>query len=174
MDNMVLVFGVAVLALSGLLWMLRRANAASGQRDTDRARAFQASAYRPMGRLLAEDDFAFLRLQPGYRPELEARLRTERRAIFRKYLRNLRRDFRALQAAVRDLILASPEDQSALVAELARQKLRFEFGVARVQVRLALHATHLGGAQPEIGHLIEAAQGMSALLRTLTPAPVSV
>jgi hypothetical protein len=167
MENLVYVFGAAVLGLSGLLWMMRQANAASRLRDPNRARTFRASAYRPMERLLAEQDFEFLRLQPGYRPDVERRLRTERRAIFRHYLRNLGRDFRALESAVRELILTSPQDQSALLAELARQNLRFRFGVARVELRLALDAAHLGGARPEVGHLIEAAQRMSVLLRTL-------
>src|SRR5215471_20655160 len=57
---------------------------------------FSLARYEPMGRLLAEEDFVFLAAQPGYRPEIGAKLRRERRQIFRLYLRELSRDFHRL------------------------------------------------------------------------------
>jgi len=44
---------------------------------------------QPMGKLLRRDDFEFLAGQPGYSPSLGRRFRTERRRVFRGYLRCL-------------------------------------------------------------------------------------
>ena len=52
--------------------------------------------------------------QPGYRPETGARLRRERRRIFRLYLRALAVDFRSLHAAARKLVADAPERHADL------------------------------------------------------------
>src|SRR5690349_22619401 len=49
--------------------------------------------YRPMLRLLDEDDFRELKGQPGFTPKMAATLRRQRCQIFRGYLRSLRSDY---------------------------------------------------------------------------------
>ena len=43
--------------------------------------------YRPMLRLLSDDDVAFLRAQPGFRPSMAAKLRAQRCQILKAYLK---------------------------------------------------------------------------------------
>src|SRR5580692_10972349 len=49
--------------------------------------------YRPMERLLTEEDYRFLASQPGIDKKALRRLRGERRKIFRGYLACLSHDF---------------------------------------------------------------------------------
>src|SRR3982074_1379023 len=59
---------------------------------------FSLDRYQPMGRLLGDEDLLFLKSQPGYRPEIGARWKRQRRQIFRFYLNELKGDFRHLHA----------------------------------------------------------------------------
>jgi hypothetical protein len=52
--------------------------------------------YRPMLRLLQEDDWRFLREQQGFRLEIEKRLREQRVQVFQAYLAILETDFRRM------------------------------------------------------------------------------
>src|ERR1700687_4993862 len=61
--------------------------------------------YRPMTRLLQEEDFQFLSSQPGFSPRLGRHFRTERRRIFRGYLRSLSKDFSRVSMACQMLII---------------------------------------------------------------------
>ena len=79
----------------------------------DQCLVLSLEKYRPMERLLQEGDFRFLAAQPGFSPRLGRRFRTERRRIFRGYLRNLRMDFARLSLALRVLIVHSVEDRGA-------------------------------------------------------------
>ncbi len=65
--------------------------------DPDWLENFSVSKYRPMERLLSEEYFEFLVSQEGYEPKIGKRLRSERRRIFRGYLRSIRRDFQRLE-----------------------------------------------------------------------------
>ena len=98
---------VTVGSLTGLLWVLtrmlwhrRRSSATPISDETD---AFSLDRYQPMGRLMAEEDFVFLKSQPGYRAEMGVRWKRERRRIFRLYLAELKADFRRLHAHARQL-----------------------------------------------------------------------
>src|SRR5438105_538368 len=89
---------VALLSLApislGLVLLYRRlASRVDSEIAPDQCLVLSLDKYRPMERLLQEDDFRFLANQPGFSPQLGRRFRTERRRIFRGYLRNLRKDF---------------------------------------------------------------------------------
>src|SRR5688500_15536009 len=58
--------------------------------------SFSISRYRPMERLLSEDDYEFLAAQPGYEPSIARNLRKQRRRVFRTYLQQVSRDFARL------------------------------------------------------------------------------
>lgn len=105
---------------------------------------FSISKYRPMLRLLSEDDYEFLASQAGYKGKIASELRTERRKVFRAYLRNLVRDFHRLQQAAKTMALYSPQDRPELVATLLKQRITFSFAVLAVRLRLSLHTVGVG------------------------------
>lgn len=102
------------------------------------------SRYGPMERLLDEEDFRYLASQPGLDPKVCRALRTQRRRIFRDYLRCLCRDYNRVCFGIRLLMLQSDQDRPDLAEVLLRQRLAFTLGLLRVEFRLALHAVGLG------------------------------
>jgi hypothetical protein len=173
MENLIFAVTVGIFGLGGLLWMLTRVRSNSRQTVLSPPRPFEAKSYLPMERLLSGSDVEFLRGQPGFRPPMEKRIRSARRAIFRAYLKALQRDFRALHLAVTNLVLAAPVDQSPLLAELFRENRRFQMMVWHAQFGLVLHWMHLGSTSSEVTKLIEAAARLSEIQRALIPAPVA-
>src|ERR1700688_1883270 len=108
--NIYLVAAVLTLAPIGLALVFLYRTLASRKNSSgsmDELLVLSPGKYRPMERLLGEADFRFLASQPGFSPKLGRRLRTERRQIFRGYLRNLRRDFGAVTAACHLLLVHS-------------------------------------------------------------------
>lgn len=124
---------------------------------------FSLARYRPMERLLTEDDETFLRSQPGHSPALSNRLRTERRRLFRRYLKNLRRDFQQLHQVARLMILYSPVDRPELAETLLRIRISFVLALMSVEWRLFLHA--LGAKGVEVQGLLDTVQGLESRLR---------
>jgi len=97
-----------------------------------------SARYRPMLRLLDGTDFELL--DEAGDPKLLRRMRTQRRSIFRGYLKSLRRDHAKLCDCVRALIVQSETDQAELVSNLYRMEMSFRMLVFGINVRLALHA----------------------------------
>jgi hypothetical protein len=139
---------LAVLAVIGLAlaYMLRslRNPATITECDFDWLSEFSTSKYRPMLRLLAEDDFKFLEAQEGYEPSIGKRLRTERLKIFRGYLRNLIRDYHRLHLAARLILVYAPEDRSDLAAQLVRCRVEFAINLAKLEFDLFLYSLGIG------------------------------
>jgi len=125
--------------------------------------------YRPMERLLQEEDFRFLAAQRGYRPSLGRRLRTERRRIFRGYLRNLSRDFGKLSAACQMLMVHAAEDRPELAASLMKQRVFFGLGMLAVEGRLLLHAVGVGTV--DVRDLVASLETMQSQIQILLAPP---
>ena len=100
---------------------------------------FSLENYAPMERLLDRGDVAFLASQPGYRPEVGKRLMTERRKIFRGYLRLLTQDFNRLIGLGKLMLVYAPEDRPQLAKALWRQQSAFYLAVGRIYCELALY-----------------------------------
>jgi len=115
------VLGGAVVLLTIVLVRLYRAS----ESDAPVVEEFSLVRYQPMIGLTSEEDFEFLAAQPGYRKEIGARLRRERRRIFRMYLRALAADFRSLHAAARQMAADSPERHADLVGLLVNCQFTF-------------------------------------------------
>lgn len=143
---------VVALGLS-FAWSFRRLLAPAA--DLSRLAEFSVEAYRPMERLLLEDDIHFLRRQIGFEPHMEKRLRVDRRRVFRAYLRNLTADFRLLHRAARILVSQHPEDRPDLAAGLVRQQLLFWWRLAGVHTRLCLNAVPGLHLQVDAGRLFQ-------------------
>lgn len=109
--------------------------------------------YRPMVRLLSDDDIAFLRTQVGYTPALGRKLMRERRRLMRAYLRALSADFQGIYAAANDLLLSAPTDQPELAAELTRQRILFAKNLALAHLNLFLN--YFGVGEVKVGALVD-------------------
>jgi hypothetical protein len=100
--------------------------------------------YRPMERLLSERDEDFVRSFPGVSDEVAKQFRSERRRIFRAYLRALSRDFSRVCAGLRAVVATADVDRSELAILVARQQVAFQLALVKTEFRLALHAAGIG------------------------------
>ena len=116
-----------------------------------------ADRYRPMARLLREEDWTYLASQPGFSSSQIRTIRTRRRLVFRKYLSCLSGDFASICLLVRALIVQSDVSRPDLATALSRCQLAFGFALLRVEFSLLSHA--LGYTAVPID--------VSGLLRTL-------
>jgi hypothetical protein len=127
--------------------------------------SFSANRYRPMLRMLSEDDPGFLRLQ-GLDKTAIRRIRRERRQIFRVYLGNLIRDFNLLHEAARLVLLMSEVDRPDLSARLIRTRVEFQRAVLAVRVRLFLHSLGLAGV--DVRELVGALESVHVNFQAMT------
>jgi hypothetical protein len=126
------------------------------------ATLISADRYRPMLRLLAEDDFNFV----GANVALQRTLKAKRRELFRSYLRCLARDYSRLLAGIRSSMAMAGVDRPDLALALAKNRTIFAVAVYKVEVRLAFHA--LGVGQVDISGLVEAFEGLRAQVNVLS------
>lgn len=120
--------------------------------------------YKPMLRLLSNDDLAFLKMQPGFRRQMISRLRRQRCGIFKGYLRNLSTDFRRTCSALRLVMLHAQVDRPDLAALLLRTQASFALGLLQIHCRLFFY--RLGVASVDASGLIKLFDGMQIELRT--------
>lgn len=99
--------------------------------------------YRPMLRLLQEDDCRFLSEQPGFTPSMLIGLRLQRRRLLRAYLRRLDADFKHICTVLEIVRSQSPEDRPGL-AWLLRNRVMFACSLMLVRLRLWLHEQGVG------------------------------
>ncbi|HXM41671.1 MAG TPA: hypothetical protein VN924_10485 [Bryobacteraceae bacterium] len=124
--------------------------------------------YRPMERLLSEEDYRFLASQPGFDKRMLRRIRSERRRVFRGYLACLSRDFSLVGAALRLMMMYSAQDRPDLAGILYKQQALFAVGMLCVQWRLVLHTCGLGTV--DVRGLVGAMESMRLELRQMIPA----
>jgi hypothetical protein len=163
---MVLIILCAVLLIVAVLGFVIRRHPAGGATVSGMSITDIADRYRPMERLLDEDDFQVLNATGD--GKLLRRIRSQRRSIFRGYLRCLRRDHAMLCATVRSLMIDSETDQKDLATALLKIEWTFKFFLVGVNVRLACHAIGFGTVDVSglLGSLDEIRQHMQALTRT--------
>lgn len=156
---------VIALAAFGLLFLLkiRSLQAAAA----DRAVSLSADRYRPMLRLLSDDDLAIVSADS----RLKSKLRAGRRELFRGYLRCLARDYALLLAGVRLAIVHSGVDRPDLTKALAKNRIRFAFAMCKVEFRLAMHAAGVG--RVDISGLVEALETLRAQVSVLSSPALS-
>lgn len=123
--------------------------------------------YRPMLRLLDQDDLSFLKSQPGFNPAMAGRLRRQRCNIFNGYLKNLAADFQRTCSALKLVMLHAQTDRPDLSAALLRAQAAFALGLLQVEVSLALY--RLGVASVDVSGLVKLFDGMQIELRSLVP-----
>jgi len=124
--------------------------------------------YRPMMRLLDENDLTFLKSQPGFTPKMATNLRIQRCQIFRGYLRCLNSDFQKVCAAIKILMLQSLQDRPDLAGVLIHNQVMFAMGLYSVQARLLLFRFGVCGV--DVSDLVKMFDSMRLELRSLVPA----
>lgn len=145
MNPVVVISLIAVGMTAGLAWLFWRLALPARflSFSPDWWEHFSPERYLPLCHLLSEEDFVFLREQPGYTPALERRLRQRRMAICRTYLTEIRKDFLRLQG-VGQALLAAGQAEPALQEVLFRQKIRFTGAWWSVRLQLEMQRFGLG------------------------------
>lgn len=127
--------------------------------------ALSADRYRPMLRLLSDDDLAFVSSDS----KLQSMLRAKRRALFRGYLRCLTRDYAQLLAGVRQTMVQSGVDRPDLARALAKNRVLFAMALCKVEYRLVLHSAGIGHI--EIAGLVDALEVLRRQVAALSALP---
>ena len=127
--------------------------------------------YRPMLRLLSEEELRFMTRQPGFTPKLVAQFRRQRCEIFRGYLRSLSADFTRVSIALKLLMVQASSDRADLAAALVRTRLAFTCALVGAHVHLGLYYFGLGTVNAS--ELLRLFDGMRLELRTLVPSEMS-
>ncbi|HJZ98027.1 MAG TPA: hypothetical protein VKE70_16065 [Candidatus Solibacter sp.] len=165
-----------VLILAGLvaaLVILTRSLGSAGQSLPVTAEwidELSVERYRPMLRLLDSRDLEFLRTQPGYSPQMEAKLRAQRCQIFRGYLRCLNMDFRRVCMALKLVMVQSRQDRPDLASILMHHQIMFTSGMIAIQARLFLY--RWGICTVDVSSLVQIFDVMRLELRNMMPAAV--
>ncbi len=170
--NIFVISALVALAPIGLAVVFLYRTLASRQKvevPMDDLLVLSPDKYRPMERLLQEEDFRFLSSQPGFSPSLGRHFRSERRRIFRSYLRNLSKDFGRVSMACHMLIIHAADDRGDLAKSLIRKRLMFRFGIVAIEGRLLLHTAGVGTV--DVRSLVESLEAMQAQIQMLLTPP---
>lgn len=169
-----LVLGGCALLLLAVAGVLTRLLAGSHSQRSVRLREQRPVRFHPMQRLLGEDDFAFLSSQPGYRPEIGARLRAHRATMYRRYIGLLSIEFNRLHKSLRLLTLYAETDRAETSRILVEQRILFSYRLLQAHLRLEFYSF---GVKPlDVSSLVETVDSMRSSVRqlsaSLTPAPL--
>lgn len=157
----------SVLGLAGFVVALRMRSRKMAEENASTAATFSMDRYRPMERLLSQEDFAFLSQSPGYTPELGARWRKQQRRLFRLYLNELTADFHKLHAHARALVANSAVECPELPALLVRQEVQFWRALMFLEGRLMLD--RIGLRSISTPALVQLVQSMGQELENVVP-----
>lgn len=134
---------------------------------TDWINELSIERYRPMARLLDQDETEFLAGHRSYTPEMAARLRRQRCQVFREYLRYLSDDFRRVSMAMGVLMVQSRYDRPDLARALIRRRLAFAIRLALIRIRLLLYCR--GCCRVDGSALVQTFDGLRLDLQSLMP-----
>jgi len=166
---MAIIFLFVLAVGASLFWLVRRISFSAAHLPVTAGWIDELSSerYRPMVRLLDGGDLDFLRSQPGFSPEVAARVRKQRCQIFRGYLRCLNNDFNRVCLAIKLLMLQARDDRPDLASLLLRHQVAFAAGMANVYFRLFLYRWGLCGV--DVTGLVKTFDAMRVQLQTLAP-----
>jgi hypothetical protein len=122
--------------------------------------------YGPMRRLLDPAEFKHLR-ERGISKDVVNKLRSERRTLYRSYVRSMAQEFNRLHKVLKLLLVNSYSDRPDLATFLTKQTIIFHRNLILVEIRLLLHACGVD-AMPEID-LFPSLETLQAQFRQLAP-----
>ena len=128
--------------------------------------------YRPMVRLLEQDDLQYLRSQPGFTPGMLRKLRVQRCELFREYLRCLDDDFARVCAALKIVMLQSKSDRPDLATALLRHQILFAAGSLSIRMRLVFF--RMGFCGVDVSGLVKNFDTLRLELKILVPTPSAI
>ena len=120
--------------------------------------------YRPMFWLLDESDCRLAALVFPGNSQLR-QIRSERRSLFRIYLRELRADHARIVGAIREVLVESERDLPDLAKALYRCQVMFLLAMMLIEFKLQLHA--LGVGTVDARSLVAALDGLQLQLQDL-------
>jgi hypothetical protein len=162
---LILFAGILILlaaATFALLFVLRLRILQSA--ETNPVHVVLPGRYRPMLRLLSDDDFRVVSVNPA----LRRTLRSQRRRLFRGYLRCLTRDYGSLLAGLRHAMVQSGVDRPDLARTLVLSRLSFAMALCNAEIRLALFAAGIG--KVDISGLVAALDALRTQATAFQPA----
>ena len=106
--------------------------------DPEWLEEFNVARYQGLAKLFDREDFDFLTRQPGFSPELAARLRVDRLKIASSYLDRLERDVRQLLSIANRSLATATHDQGDFSAFLLKQEFRFATSLLSIRFQLFL------------------------------------
>jgi hypothetical protein len=170
--EMAIVLSLLVIAAAGIgFGFLLRSLSADPQTlpaTADWIDNLSVEKYRPMLRLLSDEELKFLTAQPGYSAKMARQFRAQRCEIFRGYLSWLQSDFSRICTAIQVLMVQSQDDRPDLAALLVRQKATFAASLVAIHGRLILYRFGISGAS--VDGLIATFDSLRVELRQMVPA----
>jgi len=158
-------FGVLLLIIAGIAFLvisrMRSIVQAMSAAEAASASAVAADRYRPMLRLLSDEDLQFV---PAH---LRTAVCADRRKLFRSYLQCLAKDYARLLGGIRMAMVRSGMDRPELARALAKNRFLFVVALCRIEYRLALHAAGLG--RVDVSGLVEALDALRTQVAAFTP-----
>jgi hypothetical protein len=126
-----------------------------------------ASRYRPMERLLRESEWDYLASQPGFDSSRIRTVKSERRRVFRSYLKCMSADFASVCYLVRVLMIQSPVARPDLARAIGKFRLQYALALLRTEVRLVAHAAGVTSVQIDVSGLTSSLEELAAQVRSL-------
>jgi hypothetical protein len=133
-----------------------------------------AYRYRPMERLLRESEWAYLASQPGFEPSRVRAVKSERRKVFRAYLKCMSADFASVCYLIRVLMIQSPIARPDLARAIGKFRLRYALALLRIEFRLLAHAAGVTSVQIDVSGLTSSLEQLAAQVRSLQVAPAQL
>lgn len=134
-----LVLTLILIGMSGIL-LLTRMRQIRATQNLRAASQVDVTRYAPMQRLLSAEDLALVAADKA----LVKQLRAQRCHVARGYLRCMTKDFAALHASVRQMMLDSNEDRPELATLLFRSQFNFAVSSCRIEANLWLYRAGVG------------------------------
>lgn len=126
--------------------------------------------YRPMLRLLAEEDFQTLR-QVGWSQKKVRQAKAERRKLFRRYLRCLVKDYSRVLSGLRTSMVQAQTDRPDLARAIARNYAHFALALLRIEFHLALHT--VGVSKVDVSNLVNVVETLRIQAGSFAPLQVA-
>jgi hypothetical protein len=158
------VAGVSILLLLLLCWLLGRLIRTRRVFDIDFAwwNSFSPERYKPVTRLLSEQDFDYISGLDGCDRRMAAKFRSRRVKLMRQYLREMSADFDRLQA-IGQLMVEAGTAGRELRELLFEQRLRFTLAMWSAQLQTA--GFRAGISRVDTTGLMGALNGLAAGVR---------
>jgi hypothetical protein len=132
------------------------------------------SRYRPMERLLRESDWEYLAAQPGFDSARIRAVKSERRKLFRGYLRCMSADFASVCYLIRVLMVQSPVSRPDLAQALGRFRVQYAVALLKIEFRLCAHAMGISSVRIDVSSLTRSLEQLGAQVRSLQVMPAQM